>query len=40
VIDDPVGGDVHLLIVLDGSLPPEFIPSLKQCRGVASIVLR
>jgi len=40
VIDDPEGDDVHLLIVLDGSLPPEFIPSLRQCRGVASIVLR
>ncbi|MDR0198138.1 MAG: regulator of amino acid metabolism, contains ACT domain protein [Methanomassiliicoccaceae archaeon] len=40
VIDDPDGDDVHLLIVLDGSLPPEFIPSLRQCRGVASIVLR
>ena len=40
VIDDPDGTDARLLIVLDGSLPPEFIPSLKQCRGVASIVLR
>jgi predicted regulator of amino acid metabolism with ACT domain len=40
VIDDPDGEDVHLLIVLDGSLPPEFIPSLQRCRGVASIILK
>jgi len=40
VIDDPDGKSPHLLIVLDGTLPPEFIPSLKQCRGVASIALR
>ena len=40
VIDDPDGKNPHLVIVLDGALPPEFIPSLKQCRGVASIILR
>ena len=40
VIDDPDGEDVHLLIVIEGTLPPEFIPSLKQCRGVDSIILR
>ncbi|MCL2608243.1 MAG: regulator of amino acid metabolism, contains ACT domain protein [Methanomassiliicoccaceae archaeon] len=39
VIDDP-DGDARLLIVMDGNLPPEFIPSLKMCRGVAGIVLR
>jgi len=39
VIDDP-DGDARLLIVMDGNLPPEFIPSLRQCRGVAGIVLR
>jgi len=39
VIDDPDGKSPHLLIVMDGVLPPEFIPSLKQCRGVASISL-
>ena len=40
VIDDPDGKSPHLLIVLDGNLPSEYIPSLKQCRGVASIALR
>lgn len=40
VIDDPDGEDVHLLVVIDGNLPPEFIPSLKKCRGVSSIILK
>ena len=39
VIDDP-DGNARLLIVIEGNLPPEFIPSLKQCRGVASIILK
>jgi predicted regulator of amino acid metabolism with ACT domain len=40
VIDDPDGKSAHLLIVLDGNLPAEFIPALKKCRGVASIILK
>ncbi|MCL1983770.1 MAG: regulator of amino acid metabolism, contains ACT domain protein [Methanomassiliicoccaceae archaeon] len=40
VIDDPDGKSARLLIVMDGTLPAEFIPSLRQCRGVASVVLR
>jgi len=40
VIDDPDGQSAHLMIVLDGSLPAEFIPSMRQCRGVASLILR
>jgi len=40
VIDDPDGENVHLLVVIDGNIPAEFIPSLKQCRGVASLILR
>jgi len=39
VIDNP-GGNARLLIVMDGTLPHEFIPSLQQCRGVASIILK
>ncbi|MCL2142883.1 MAG: regulator of amino acid metabolism, contains ACT domain protein [Methanomassiliicoccaceae archaeon] len=40
VIDDPDGENVHLLIVIDGNIPAEFIPSLRQCRGVAMLTLR
>ncbi|MDR0778902.1 MAG: regulator of amino acid metabolism, contains ACT domain protein [Methanomassiliicoccaceae archaeon] len=40
VIDDPDGKSAHLLIVLDGNLPTEFIPALRQCRGVASLILK
>ena len=40
VIDDPDGRSARLLIVLDGPLPAEMIPSLKECRGVASIILK
>ncbi|MCL2786025.1 MAG: regulator of amino acid metabolism, contains ACT domain protein [Methanomassiliicoccaceae archaeon] len=40
VIDDPDGKDARLLIVMDGTLPHEFIPSVRQCRGVASIILK
>jgi predicted regulator of amino acid metabolism with ACT domain len=40
VIDDPDGRSAHLLIVLDGNLPVEFIPALRQCRGVASLILK
>ncbi|MCL2712526.1 MAG: hypothetical protein FWD37_04560, partial [Methanomassiliicoccaceae archaeon] len=40
VIDDPDGENVHLLIVIDGNIPAEFIPSIRQCRGVASLILK
>jgi predicted regulator of amino acid metabolism with ACT domain len=40
VIDDPDGKSAHLLIVLDGNLPAEFIPAMRNCRGVASLILR
>ena len=40
VIDDPDGKSAKLLIVLDGTLPHEFIPALQKCRGVASIILK
>ena len=40
IVDD--GGDREesvLTVVIDGSIPPELIPELRSCRGVASIVL-
>ena len=40
VIDDPDGKSAKLLIVTDGQLPHEFVPSLQRCRGVASIILK
>jgi uncharacterized protein len=41
VVDDPgLQKDAHLIIVLDGQLPPEYIPKLKSCRGVDSIIIR
>ena len=40
VIDDPDGKSARLLIVMDGTLPHELIPSLQRCRGVASIILK
>lgn len=41
VVEDP--GDqsqAHLIIVLDGQLPPEYIPSIRACRGVNSVIIR
>ena len=41
VVDDPgVRTDSHLIIVVDGHIPPELLPAMKQSRGVLSIVLR
>lgn len=41
VVDD--NGDregSHLIIVMDGYMPPEIIPQLKGCRGVLEIIIR
>jgi hypothetical protein len=41
VVDDT--GDreeSHLIIVMDGHMPSELIPQLKECRGVARIIIR
>jgi predicted regulator of amino acid metabolism with ACT domain len=41
VVDDPgVRMDSHLIIVVDGQIPPELLPAMKQCRGVLSVMLR
>jgi uncharacterized protein len=41
VVDDPgFQRDAHLIVVVQGTLPPEFLPMLRQCNGVASIILR
>lgn len=41
VVDDPAfNRDSHLIVVLDGQLPPEFIPMLRSSRGVSQIILR
>jgi predicted regulator of amino acid metabolism with ACT domain len=41
VVDDPgTRTDSHLIIVVDGHIPPELLPAMKQCRGVLSVILR
>lgn len=41
VVDDPgVRADSHLIIVVEGRIPPELLPIIKQCRGVLSVILR
>jgi predicted regulator of amino acid metabolism with ACT domain len=41
VVEDPgIRMDSHLIIVVDGKMPSEMIPMIKQCRGVLSIILR
>ncbi|MCL2296602.1 MAG: regulator of amino acid metabolism, contains ACT domain protein [Methanomassiliicoccaceae archaeon] len=41
VVDDPgVRTDSHLIIVVDGQIPPELLPMIKQSRGVLSVILR
>ncbi|MCL1811062.1 MAG: regulator of amino acid metabolism, contains ACT domain protein [Methanomassiliicoccaceae archaeon] len=41
VVDDPgTRMDSHLIVVVDGHVPPELLPMMKQCRGVLSIILR
>lgn len=41
VVDDPgTRMDSHLIVVVDGQIPPELLPAIRQCRGVASVILR
>lgn len=41
VVDDPgFKRDAHLIVVLDGQLPPEYIPMLRASRGVSQIIIR
>lgn len=41
VVDDFAYDDgARLIVVLNGQLPPEYLPRLKACQGVASIILR
>ncbi|MCL2032720.1 MAG: regulator of amino acid metabolism, contains ACT domain protein [Methanomassiliicoccaceae archaeon] len=41
VVDDPgIRADSHLIVVVDGQLPPRLLPAIKQCRGVSSVILR
>ena len=41
VVDDPMfNKEAHLIIVLNGELPTDFIPVLRSTRGVASIIIR
>jgi len=40
VVDDPeLTDEPRLLVVTEGPVPPEYIPSLKRCRGVNSIII-
>lgn len=41
VVDDPgFNDDAHLIVVLEGSLPSEYIPMIKEARGVSRIIIR
>ena len=40
VIDDSTENGPKLIIVLEGQLPPSFIPRVRMCRGVDSVILR
>lgn len=41
VVDDPeFNNDAHLIVVLDGQLPPEYIPQIKVSKGVSQIIIR
>ena len=40
VIDDSSETGPKLIIVMEGQLPPSFIPRVKMCRGVDSVILR
>ena len=41
VVDDPgVRTDSHLIIIVDGQIPPELLLLMKQSRGVMSVILR
>ena len=40
VIDDSSEGNAKLIVVIQGQLPATFIPRIKLCRGVDSVILR
>ncbi len=40
VVDSVTDEKPHLIVVTNGTLPSDFIPYLKSCRGVDSIILR
>ena len=40
VIDDSSDSGPKLIIVMEGQLPPTFIPRIRMCRGVDSVILR
>ena len=40
VIDDSTEGSSRLIVVIQGQLPATFIPRIKMCRGVDSVILR
>ena len=40
VIDDSGPDGARLIIVMDGHLPPNFIPRIRMCRGVDGVILR
>jgi len=41
VVDDPgIKKEAHLIVVLNGQLPPEYIPMLRAARGVSQIIIR
>ncbi|MDR3205495.1 MAG: regulator of amino acid metabolism, contains ACT domain protein [Candidatus Methanoplasma sp.] len=41
VVDDPGNRmDSHLIVVVDGKVPAEILPAIRECKGVASVILR
>lgn len=41
VVDDPgTRADAHLIVVVDGPVPEKVLPMIRQCRGVASLIIR
>ncbi len=41
VVVDPVyGTEPHLVMVLDGIFPSDYLPTLRACRGVKTVILR
>jgi len=41
VIDDTgIQENARLIIVLDGPLPPEYLPRIRSCKGVDKVILR
>jgi len=40
IVDDPeLSDEPRLLVVTDSPIPPEYIPALRKCRGVRSLIL-